>query len=256
MPTTRRPVIAAPVAIVTGGAQGIGRGLTRSLRAGGWRVVVVDRDTPGLADACREGPDPAVCRYIRGDCGRQATATRTIALAKRAFGRIDLLVNNAGGSGFAPLAKQSAAGWRAAIDANLSSAFFFSQAASGMLAASGGSIVNIASTRALQSEPDSEAYAASKGGVVSLTHALAASLAHRVRVNCVCAGWIDVTGPAFGPGRKQAKLSAADAAQHWCGRVGSPDDIVGAVLYFTGAGFVTGQTLVVDGGMTRTMIYV
>lgn len=241
-----RPV---PVALVTGGAQGIGRGLARRLLAAGWRVLVVDRDARGLAHARREFADPAACRLQRGDCGRPATA-------RRAFGRLDLLVNNAGGSGFAPLARQTPAGWRAALDANLSSAFFFSQAAAEALAAAHGAIVNIASTRALQSEPGAEAYAAAKGGVVALTHALAASLAGRVRVNCICPGWIDVSGPQWGPGRRQAALSAADHAQHWCGRVGTPDDIAAAVLHLAGAGFTTGQVLVVDGGMTRAMRYV
>ncbi|MBN8526885.1 MAG: SDR family oxidoreductase, partial [Planctomycetes bacterium] len=115
--------------------------------------------------------------------------------------------------------------------------------------------LTLASTRALQSEPGAEAYAAAKGGVVALTHALAASLAGRVRVNCICPGWIDVSGPAYGPGRRQADLSARDHAQHWAGRVGTPEDIAGAVLHLAGAGFTTGQILVVDGGMTRTMLY-
>lgn len=244
-----------PVAIVTGGAQGIGRGIARALLAAGWSVVAVDRDQRGLVHARREFADPGVCRLLRGDCGRPATARRAVALALRAFGRLDLLVNNAGGSGFAPLARQTPAGWRAAIDANLSSSFFFSQAAADALGAARGAIVNIASTRALQSEPGAEAYAAAKGGVVALTHALAASLAGRVRVNCICPGWIDVSGPANGPGRRQADLSARDHAQHWAGRVGTPEDIAGAVLHLAGAGFTTGQILVVDGGMTRTMRY-
>lgn len=243
-------------AIITGGAQGIGRGIARRLLAGGWRVVLVDRDQRGLAHARGEFADPACCRLLRGDCGRPATARRAVALARRAFGRLDLLVNNAGGGGFAPLARQTAAGWRAALDANLSSGFFFAQAAAEALAATGGAIVAIASTRALQSEPGAEAYAAAKGGVVALTHALAASLAGRVRVNCVCPGWIDVSGPAWGPGRKPAALSDADRAQHWAGRVGTPDDVADAVLYLADAGFVTGQALVVDGGMTRKMQYV
>jgi NAD(P)-dependent dehydrogenase (short-subunit alcohol dehydrogenase family) len=111
-----------------------------------------------------------------------------------------------------------------------------------------GAIVNIASTRAMMSEPDSEAYAASKGGVVALTHALAVSLGPDVRVNCISPGWIET--------RKDAKHSDADRAQHPAGRVGVPQDIAELAAYLISAGFVTGQNVVVDGGMTKKMIYV
>jgi NAD(P)-dependent dehydrogenase (short-subunit alcohol dehydrogenase family) len=242
-------------AIVTGGAQGIGRGITRRLIAAGWKVLVLDKDPAGIAHARLEFSDPGVCRFLRGDCGKPQTARRAIAVIQKSFGRLDLLVNNAGGSGFAPFEKQTPAGWHQAIDANLSSTFFFSQAAAPLLSLHKGAIVNIASTRALQSEPNSEAYAAAKGGVVALTHALAASLRHRVRVNAICPGWIDVSDPSLGPGRKPIKISAKDKAQHWCGRVGTPDDIADAVCYLAQATFVSGQILVVDGGMTKTMIY-
>jgi NAD(P)-dependent dehydrogenase (short-subunit alcohol dehydrogenase family) len=109
-------------------------------------------------------------------------------------------------------------------------------------------IVNIASTRALQSEPNTEAYAASKGGIVALTHALAVSLGPAVRVNCISPGWIDV---------RASQLSDQDHAQHPVGRVGKPLDIAKLVLFLLSedAGFITGQNFVVDGGMTRKMIY-
>ena len=101
------------------------------------------------------------------------------------------------------------------------------------------------STRAFMSEPDTEAYAASKGAMVALTHAMAISLGPKIRVNAVAPGWIS-------DGRG---LSEEDNAQHPVGRVGRPDDIAGAVLYLAEAGFVTGQVLTVDGGMTKKMIY-
>jgi NAD(P)-dependent dehydrogenase (short-subunit alcohol dehydrogenase family) len=115
------------------------------------------------------------------------------------------------------------------------------------LRAAHGAIVNIASTRALQSEPDTEAYAASKGGLVALSHALAMSLGPRVRVNCVSPGWI-----------AHAKVRKKDHAQHPVGRVGRDEDVAGLVAYLLSdaAGFVTGQNFVIDGGMTRKMIYV
>jgi NAD(P)-dependent dehydrogenase (short-subunit alcohol dehydrogenase family) len=109
-----------------------------------------------------------------------------------------------------------------------------------------GSIVNIASTRALQSEPNTEAYAATKGGVVALTHALAMSLGPRIRVNCISPGWIAKT-----------KLSKKDHAQHPVGRAGRPQDVGELVAFLISdpAGFITGQNFVADGGMTRKMIY-
>ncbi|MFN4186336.1 MAG: SDR family oxidoreductase, partial [Hyphomonas sp.] len=104
---------------------------------------------------------------------------------------------------------------------------------------------NMASTRAFMSEPETEAYAASKGGLVALTHALAVSLGPKIRVNAIAPGWIAAP----------EGLSESDHAQHPVGRVGRAEDIAKAVLYLVEAGFVTGQVLTVDGGMTRKMIY-
>ena len=111
-----------------------------------------------------------------------------------------------------------------------------------------GAIVNIASTRAVQSEPQTEAYAAAKGGMVALTHALAISLGPQVRVNCVSPGWID-TG--------KTKLRRVDHEQHPVGRVGRPEDVAQLVAFLLSdaAGFATGQDYILDGGMTRKMIY-
>jgi hypothetical protein len=126
------------------------------------------------------------------------------------------------------------------------------------LRARSGAIVNIASTRALMSEPDTEAYAASKGGLVALTHALAMSLGPAVRVNAVSPGWIDVSGWDRPPGRRPAAcLDAADHAQHPAGRVGTPHDVASLVAWLLGpdARFVTASNFVVDGGMTHKMVY-
>jgi NAD(P)-dependent dehydrogenase (short-subunit alcohol dehydrogenase family) len=115
-----------------------------------------------------------------------------------------------------------------------------------------GAIVNIASTRAIMSEAGSEAYAASKGGLLALTHALAASLQPDVRVNCVSPGWIETRASGT------FEHSSEDKAQHLVGRVGTPEDIAGMVAFLASssqAGFMTGQNVVVDGGMTKKMIY-
>ena len=120
-----------------------------------------------------------------------------------------------------------------------------------------GAIVFIASTRALQSEPDTEAYAAAKGGLIALTHALAISLGPEIRINAILPGWIE-TGPwAKASKRHEPDHRPVDRDQHPVGRVGTPEDIAATVAFLAsdGAGFITGQRIVVDGGMTRKMIY-
>jgi NAD(P)-dependent dehydrogenase (short-subunit alcohol dehydrogenase family) len=254
------------VAIVTGGAQGIGRGITAKLLAAvdaqgapKWSVVAVDRDAAGIADAERHFAEPVTAKrllLLQGDCGDKAVAETTVAAAVSAFSRLDLLVNNAGGGGLnVPLLDVTPEQWRASLDGNLSSCFFFTQVAAPHLAAASGAIVNMASTRAAMSEPGCEGYAAAKGGVVALTHSTAASLRHKVTVNCVCPGWIDVSGAEWGAGRTQYEITADDAGQHWSGRVGCPGDVADAVMYLADAKFVTGQTLTIDGGMSKKMIY-
>jgi NAD(P)-dependent dehydrogenase (short-subunit alcohol dehydrogenase family) len=136
--------------------------------------------------------------------------------------------------------------WNRRIAVNLTGVFLMTKHCTPHLRRAKGSIVNIGSTRALQSEPNTEAYTASKGGVVALTHALAMSLGPQVRVNCISPGWI-----------AKRKLRKKDHAQHPVGRAGRPEDIgeMVAFLISDAAGFITGQNFVVDGGMTRKMIY-
>src|SRR5690606_15372717 len=116
---------------------------------------------------------------------------------------------------------------------------------------------HIASTRGLMSEPNGEAYAASKGGLIALTHALAVSLAPDVRVNCISPGWIEVSDWKKASQRKAPQHSEQDRMQHPAGRIGRPNDIAAMIAYLAGpdAGFVTGANFVIDGGMTRKMIY-
>ncbi len=130
------------------------------------------------------------------------------------------------------------------VDSHLTGAFLMCRAAIPHLK-DGGAIVNMTSTRAFMSEPETEAYAASKGALVALTHALAISLGPKIRVHAIAPGWIS----------DGEDLRPVDHRQHPVGRVGRPDDIAEAVLYLADAGFVTGQVLSVDGGMTRKMLY-
>ena len=225
-------------ALVSGGGRGIGQAIATRLLADGWRVVVADRDADG----------PAGARSVRCDVADEAAVVALVQGIAATEGRLDALVCNAGFGITKTLGQLSLAEWNTVLGTNLTSIFLLARAAEAMLRAARGAVVTVASTRAHQSEPNTEAYAASKGGVVALTHALAASLAPDVRVNCVSPGWILTRGP---------EPSAADHAQHWAGRVGRPEDIASAVAFLLGAeaGFITGAEFVIDGGMTRKMIY-
>lgn len=223
--------------LVTGGAQGIGSAIARTLAARGWRVAVADV----------QGRSPFL--LLPCDVSREADVRAAVRKVLGRFGRLDALVNNAGitGPDTGPVEKLALAEWNRRIGVNLTGMFLMAKHAVPHLRAARGAIVNIASTRALQSEPDTEAYAAAKGGVVALTHALAMSLGPRVRVNCISPGWI-----------AHQKVRRKDHAQHPVGRVGRDEDIAELVAYLVSdaAGFITGQNFVVDGGMTRKMIYV
>ncbi|MBI42942.1 glucose 1-dehydrogenase [Marinobacter lutaoensis] len=244
------------VVLVTGGARGIGRGLVEHLAGAGWRVVFCDLDQdPGQRLQQRLGD---TVRYVQADVSREPEVRNLVAEAIAAFGRLDAVINNAGLAGphTGPVEALDLATWQRRLDVNLTGPFLVTKHAVPHLRRSGGAIVNIASTRALQSEPNSEAYAATKGGLVALTHALAISLGPDIRVNCISPGWID-TRAWQGDDTEVPPLPPHDHAQHPVGRVGQPRDIasLAAFLISPEAGFITGQNCVVDGGMTRKMIY-
>jgi len=240
---------AGQVGIVTGAANGIGREIARTLLASGWRLALVDLPGSGLARAFAKNARSVA--IIEGDVAEERTAADAVETASARFGRLDGLVSNAGISRNKPIGKLSLADWRRVIDVNLTAAFLLARAAEKALRSANGAIVIIASSRALMSEADTEAYSASKGGLVALTHALSISFGPDVRVNCVSPGWI-ATGD-------YAALRKKDHAQHPAGRVGKPRDVAAMVALLLDrdrSGFVTGANFVIDGGMTRKMIYV
>jgi NAD(P)-dependent dehydrogenase (short-subunit alcohol dehydrogenase family) len=245
------------VALVTGGGQGIGRGIALHLAANGCTVVIFDLD----AEAAIETADEANGRIVPlvGDVSDETAVADLVAQIDRDFGRLDGLVNNAGIAGpfTGPPEELRLADWNRVLAVNLTGPFLLAKHAAPVLRRSGGAIVNIASTRALQSEAHTEAYSASKGGLVALTHALAVSLGPEVRVNCLSPGWIAVEAWQKQANRREPVLRPEDHGQHPAGRVGRPEDMAAltAFLLSDEAGFITGQNFVVDGGMTRKMIY-
>ncbi|MEN5363731.1 SDR family oxidoreductase [Brevundimonas intermedia] len=221
-------------AIVTGGAGLIGSGVCKALASRGWEVASFDLKAGMTTDT----------RQILCDIGDEASVAK--AYEELGWSELDLLVNNGGVADpvNGPLAELSLEDWRKTVDSHLTGAFLMTRSAIPLLA-EGGSIINMASTRAFMSEPETEAYAASKGAMVALTHALAISLGPKTRVNAIAPGWIS----------GDDDLRPVDHDQHPVGRVGRVEDIAQAVVYLADAGFVTGQVLTVDGGMTRKMIY-
>ncbi|MFC4101860.1 SDR family NAD(P)-dependent oxidoreductase [Paenibacillus xanthanilyticus] len=238
--------------LITGATGGIGRHLSFGYAAAGARTILTDKDEAAgqqLAKEIREAGGQA--EFFAADLGSPADIAALFNRVNEQAESIDILINNAGfGIWKSPL-ELSVEEWDNVVNVNLRGTFLCAREAAIRMKAQGrGRIVNIASTRAAMSEPNGEAYAATKGGIVSLTHALAVSLGgHGITVNCISPGWIE-------NGDYDA-LRPADHAQHPSGRVGKPDDILKACFYLTGPGndFVTGINLTVDGGMTHRMIY-
>ncbi|MGC4063602.1 MAG: SDR family oxidoreductase [Polyangiaceae bacterium] len=243
-----------PTILVTGGAQGIGKGIVHHFASCGYAVVFVDRDDDAGHETAHAVPGSV---YVGGDVTDETLPERAVAMCLSRFQRLDALINNAGISEFTPIDTLSVAAFRRVLEINLVAYFSFAKAAAKALRESGGAIVNIASTRAIMSEPDGEAYAASKGGIVSLTHALAMSLGPSVRVNAISPGWIDVGPWQKSSERRAPESNPKDHCLHPVGRIGRVDDIANLAEFLVSArsGFITGQNYVVDGGMTKKMIY-
>lgn len=238
---------ARPAALITGAANGIGLAIAKYLLRDGWSVAAFDLPKSGLSRAFAKSEHVVP---IEGDVADAAAVERGVDRAVKSFGRLDGLVSNAGIMKRKPVARLSLADWQRVLDVNLTATFLFARAAEKPLRKARGAIVAIASTRALMSEPNTEAYSATKGGLVALTHALAVSFGPDVRVNCISPGWIAT--------RDYGSLRKKDHDQHPAGRVGRPEDIAEMAAYLLDgkrSGFITGANVIVDGGMTRKMIY-
>lgn len=240
------------VILITGAAQGIGRGIAEAYAERGAVILLADLQSQAGKQATEEIRQAGgKAEFIPCDVRSEREISEMVERIERTYGRIDIVINNAGVSRFKSPFELSVEEWDDVLNTNVRSCFLITrEAAKSMKKHGGGSVVNISSTRAIMSEPNSEAYAASKGAIVSLSHAMAVSLGPEgIRVNCVSPGWIE-TGD-------YEELRELDHVQHPSGRVGRPEDIALACLYLTHPdnSFVTGTHLVVDGGMTRKMIY-
>ena len=245
------------IALVTGGAQGIGRAVTRHFLQQGGSVVAVDVDAEAGEELVSTYRDLGKLHFVRADVSQEAEVEKVVAETLEQFGSLDVLVSNAGVSANKPVTELSLDEWNQVIGTNLTGYFLMAKHAAPHLKKVQGAIVNVASSRALMSEANTEAYSASKGGVVALTHALAISLGSAVRVNAVSPGWIEVREWRKEAEREEPRHREVDKKQHPVGRVGAPEDVA-EMIYFLASeksGFVTGQNIVIDGGMTKKMIY-
>jgi len=244
---------------VSGGAQGIGRGIARHFAKLGYAVSICDPDAAaGRECVAAMRKMGAQALFVRADVSKPADVKRWMRETAKQLGVPDLLVNNAGVTIRHDFLSLPVALFDRAIAVNLRGTFLCSQAAAKLMVGrgKGGAIVNLASTRAFMSEPGSEGYTASKGGILALTHGMAISLApHRIRVNCISPGWIETCDWQKASKARPPHHSKADREQHPVGRVGTPQDIAEACQFLAGAGFMTGQNIVIDGGMTVKMIY-
>ena len=245
-------------ALITGGAQGIGKAIAQRFLREGMGVAIADIDAEAGEETATELSRLGETLFVRADVAIERHVRGMIRKTLLRFGRLDVLINNAGISRNKPIAKLALADWNRVIAVNLTGTFLCSKHAAPHLAKAGGAIVNIASTRAVMTEPDTEAYSASKGGIVALTHSLAISLGPRVRVNCILPGWIEVGEWRKAGARWTPHHSDADRRQHPAGRVGRPEDIAALAFFLASpeASFITGASFIADGGMTRKMIYV
>ena len=219
------------IAVVTGGASGIGKVIAEQFQAAGARVCIID-----------VLPND----YFVGDLADQAVLEDFARKVIDQYGRVDYLIHNA-----KPLTRGiqdcSYDEFNYALQVGITAPFYLTKLFAPYFPP-GGAVVNISSSRDRMSQPQTESYTAAKGGIHALTHALAVSLAGKVRVNSISPGWIDTEGTHY---------TGPDAVQQPAGRVGTPMDIANMVLYLCSdkAGFITGENICIDGGMTRQMIY-
>jgi len=248
------------VVLITGGGQGIGRALVLHFLKLGYAVAAMEIDREANEELRIITQDQGICLVLESDVRSENDISIAIAQTIQVFRRLDAVIHNAAITANQPVETLSLEDWNHVLAVNLTAGFLLAKHAAPHLKQSegGGSMVLLASTRALMSEANTEAYSASKGGIVALTHALAVSLGPEIRVNCISPGWIETRDWQKASKATPTVHSEEDKSQHPVGRVGVPEDIArtAAFLIDPGSGFITGENIVVDGGMTKKMIYV
>jgi NAD(P)-dependent dehydrogenase (short-subunit alcohol dehydrogenase family) len=223
---------------ISGSSSGIGKALALGFKSEGWTVFEIDKDEPAERGA----------HFLKGDLSKVEDCLEFCRFIKRHTECLDALVNNAGFMIRRSPESLSLEEWNRVLATNLTAPFILTRELAPVLAKGRGRVINICSTRATMSEANTESYSASKGGLLALTHANAVSFGPNLKVNAISPGWIDVEGE---------ELRKSDHSQHPAGRVGKPEDILSLVRYLVSddSSFVTGAEFIVDGGMTRKMIY-
>ncbi len=230
--------------VVTGGGHGIGKQICLDFIQAGDQVCFIDIEEKKSADFAEENKN---LFYFCGDVADPLTLKRFIEFALEKLKRIDILINNACRGNRGILSGLSYEEFDNTLAIGLKAPYELSRLCKDELIKNQGRIINIASSRAFQSEPDTEAYASAKGGIVALTHALAISLGPEVLVNCIAPGWINVS--------EQEDYSREDRAAIPAGKIGTTKDISNMVLFLCEQDFITGETITVDGGMNKRMVY-
>ncbi|GAB3532397.1 glucose 1-dehydrogenase [Pontibacter brevis] len=250
------------VILITGGGQGIGFGMAQAFGKAGASVIIADADEEAGQEALeRLRKQQLQVEFIRCDVALEEQVQHLMQQVSQKHGVLDALVNNAGIADpfVKPLQEMDIAVFDRVLAVNLRGPLLCAKYALPLLQqAAHPAILNISSTRAFMSEPNTFPYSASKGGLEALTHSLAVSLtAEHVRVNAIAPGWIEVGEWEKESQRYYPQHSREDKEQHPVGRVGMPEDIAEAALFLCSdkAGFITGQSLAIDGGMTVKMIY-
>jgi len=239
------------VVLVTGGANGIGKAIVEEYAENNSVVIIADIDEKNgsLLQEKWTNLEKNVVFY-KTDFSKSSSIMNMINFVTNEYKRIDILINNVGVSKFQDPLELSVEDWDYILNVNLRSAFITSREMAKLMKHKGGSIVNIASTRAFMSEEGTLAYSASKGGIIALTHSLSISLSkYNIKVNCISPGWIQ--------NEDYDSLTKEDHIQHPSNRVGKPEDIARACLFLTNENneFINGENIVIDGGMTKKMIY-
>lgn len=242
------------VCVITGGAYGIGKSMVEAFAQNEYLVIFIDKDEEGVSNTQTQMRDLGLqVEGYQGDIADEAVLSSFVEYVISNYGKIHVLINNACISRGGIASDCSYEDFNYVLQIGVTAPYMLTKLFKDYFVP-GGSIINIASTRAFMSQKDTESYTAAKGGIIALTHALAVSFAGKLRVNSISPGWID-TNETYG--NDPYPISHSDTSQHLSGRIGKPEDIARTALFLCDENnsFITGENITVDGGMSKLMIY-